>query len=59
MNHMTADNLRASFGGESRAHMRYRIWASRAEKKASPRWHDCLIAHPMRNKYMQRCILTH
>ncbi len=44
MNHMTADNLRASFGGESQAHMRYRIWASRAEKEGFPtvaRLFDC------------------
>lgn len=36
MNHMTADNLRSSFGGESMAHMRYRIWGSRAEKEGFP-----------------------
>lgn len=36
MNHMTQDNLRSSFGGESQAHMRYRIWASKAEKENFP-----------------------
>ncbi|WP_425447593.1 rubrerythrin family protein [Dethiothermospora halolimnae] len=32
MNAMTAENLRSAFGGESQAHMRYRIWADKAEK---------------------------
>lgn len=36
MNHMTQDNLRSSFGGESQAHMRYRIWGARAEKEGFP-----------------------
>jgi len=30
MNTMTADNLRSAFGGESMAHMRYRIWGDKA-----------------------------
>lgn len=30
---MTQDNLRSAFGGESQAHMRYRIWATTAEKE--------------------------
>ncbi|MTI69161.1 MAG: rubrerythrin family protein [Firmicutes bacterium] len=32
MNAMTAENLRSAFGGESQAHMRYRVWAKKAEK---------------------------
>ena len=32
MNAMTSDNLRSAFGGESQAHMRYRIWGNEAEK---------------------------
>jgi len=31
-NAMTADNLRSAYGGESQAHMRYRIWAEKAKK---------------------------
>jgi len=31
MHEMTAGNLRSAFGGESMAHMRYRIWAAQAE----------------------------
>ena len=44
MNAMTQDNLRSSFGGESQAHMRYRIWGARAEKEGFPtvaRLFDC------------------
>ncbi|WBW50403.1 Rubrerythrin-2 [Peptoniphilus equinus] len=33
MNHMTSDNLRSAFGGESQAHMRYRIWGNLAKKE--------------------------
>lgn len=33
---MTADNLRSAYGGESQAHMRYRIWAEKAEKDGFP-----------------------
>lgn len=33
MNHMTSDNLRSAFGGESQAHMRYRIWGALAKKE--------------------------
>lgn len=36
MNAMTQDNLRSAFGGESQAHMRYRIWGARAEKDGFP-----------------------
>ncbi|NLY76664.1 MAG: Rubrerythrin-2 [Tissierellia bacterium] len=36
MNKMTAENLRSAFGGESHAHMRYRIWAEKAEKDGFP-----------------------
>ncbi len=32
MNAMTAGNLRSAFGGESMAHMRYRIWGAQATK---------------------------
>ena len=32
MHEMTAANLRSAFGGESMAHMRYKIWAERAAK---------------------------
>jgi len=31
MHHMTAANLRSAFGGESMAHMRYLIWADKAD----------------------------
>ncbi|MCK4602497.1 MAG: rubrerythrin family protein, partial [Phycisphaerae bacterium] len=30
MHEMTAGNLRSAFGGESMAHMRYKIWAAKA-----------------------------
>ena len=33
---MTQDNLRSAFGGESQAHMRYRIWAQTAGKEGFP-----------------------
>ncbi len=36
MNAMTAENLRSAFGGESQAHMRYRIWADKAKKDGFP-----------------------
>lgn len=36
MNEMTAANLRSSFGGESQAHMRYKVWATKAEKEGFP-----------------------
>ena len=36
MNAMTQDNLRSAFGGESQAHMRYRIWAEKAKKDGFP-----------------------
>lgn len=36
MNAMTQDNLRSAFGGESQAHMRYRIWADVAKKEGFP-----------------------
>jgi rubrerythrin len=32
MNAMTAEALRSAFGGESQAHMRYRIWGEKAKK---------------------------
>ncbi len=31
MHDMTVENLRSAFGGESMAHMRYKIWAEKAE----------------------------
>jgi rubrerythrin len=36
MNAMTQDNLRSAFGGESQAHMRYRIWGEHATKEGFP-----------------------
>ena len=36
MNAMTAENLRSAFGGESQAHMRYRIWGDKATKDGFP-----------------------
>lgn len=36
MNIMTAENLRSAFGGESQAHMRYRIWSDKAKKDGFP-----------------------
>lgn len=36
MNAMTQDNLRSAFGGESQAHMRYRIWGEKAKKDGFP-----------------------
>ncbi|NLJ78856.1 MAG: rubrerythrin family protein [Tissierellia bacterium] len=36
MNAMTAENLRSAFGGESQAHMRYRIWGSKAGNEGFP-----------------------
>lgn len=36
MNAMTAENLRSAFGGESQAHMRYRIWGAQAGKEGFP-----------------------
>lgn len=33
---MTQDNLRSAFGGESQAHMRYRIWGDKATKDGFP-----------------------
>lgn len=36
MGDMTAANLRSAFGGESQAHIRYRIYADKAEKDGFP-----------------------
>jgi len=36
MHSMTAENLRSAFGGESMAHMRYLIWADKADKDGFP-----------------------
>ena len=36
MKAMTQDNLRSAYGGESQAHMRYRIWASKADEDGFP-----------------------
>lgn len=47
MNAMTQDNLRSAFGGESQAHMRYRIWGDVAKKEGFPnvkRLFDCTSA---------------
>ncbi len=36
MNAMTANNLRSAFGGESQAHMRYRVWGNKAKAEGFP-----------------------
>ncbi|MGC8879050.1 MAG: rubrerythrin family protein [Anaerolineae bacterium] len=36
MHSMTAENLRSAFGGESMAHMRYLIWADKADQDGFP-----------------------
>ncbi len=36
MNAMTENNLKSAFGGESMAHMRYRIWGKQATKDGFP-----------------------
>ena len=36
MKAMTQDNLRSAYGGESQAHMRYRIWSDKANKDGFP-----------------------
>ncbi|MBE0576841.1 MAG: rubrerythrin family protein [Desulfuromonadales bacterium] len=36
MNEMTAANLRSAFGGESQAHMRYKVWGARAKDEGFP-----------------------
>jgi rubrerythrin len=36
MHDMTAGNLRSAFGGESMAHMRYKIWGDKAESDGFP-----------------------
>jgi len=36
MHEMTAGNLRSAFGGESMAHMRYKIWAEKATAEGFP-----------------------
>lgn len=36
MHAMTAESLRSAYGGESMAHMRYLIWADKAEKDGFP-----------------------
>lgn len=36
MHKMTEDNLKAAFAGESQAHMKYKIFAERAEKEGKP-----------------------
>ena len=36
-NAMTAENLRAAYGGESMAHMRYLVWGEAAEKEGFPK----------------------
>ncbi|MFB3919971.1 MAG: rubrerythrin family protein [Candidatus Velamenicoccus archaeovorus] len=37
MHDMTAANLRSAFGGESQAHMRYKIWGDVAQKEGFPK----------------------
>ena len=36
MHAMTAGNLRSAYGGESMAHMRYKVWGAKAEKDGFP-----------------------
>jgi rubrerythrin len=36
MHAMTVSNLQSAFGGESMAHMRYKVWATKAEKDNFP-----------------------
>jgi rubrerythrin len=36
MNQMTAANLRSAFGGESQAHMRYKVWGAKAREEGFP-----------------------
>ncbi len=36
MRDMTAGNLRSAFGGESMAHMRYKVWGAKAEEESYP-----------------------
>lgn len=36
MHDMTVQNLRSAFGGESMAHMRYKIWGAKAEAEGFP-----------------------
>ena len=36
MHDMTAGNLRSAFGGESMAHMRYKVWGAKAEEDGFP-----------------------
>jgi len=36
MHGITAENLRSAYGGESMAHMRYMIWADKAEREGFP-----------------------
>lgn len=36
MHEMTAINLKDAFGGESMAHMRYKIWSAKAEQEGYP-----------------------
>jgi len=36
MHSITAENLRSAYGGESMAHMRYMIWADKAEREGFP-----------------------
>lgn len=36
MNEMTAANLRSAYGGESQAHMRYKVWGAKAQEEGYP-----------------------
>ena len=36
MNDMTAANLRSAYGGESQAHMRYKVWGAKAKEEGFP-----------------------
>jgi len=37
MNAMTASNLRSAYGGESQAHMRYKVWGEKALQEGFPK----------------------
>lgn len=36
MREMTASNLRSAYGGESMAHMRYKVWGAKADEEGFP-----------------------
>ncbi len=44
MHDMTAANLRSAYGGESMAHMRYKIWAEKIHAKMYAAAKECVGA---------------